>query len=540
MSNSTLIVADVDQIQGYVFGAGQLRAVRGSSALIDALGMALGELVNKAKGECLQHQGGQLVAYVDKEKCDFLINAIHKMAREIGGPALTLAVGSSELLPFVNAIKEAFSQVKKQKDHNATHEGTQAYLPSGGHVRHCELCRQFPSIYDDDADKPNFHFGDNDDHYLCESCYQRVKVKIEDIPFEKEIRERLRRRGMPVSRPCYKIEELWPSMDERRYMAMVSADGNGIGSLLEQIEDKNVYQRFSTALIELGKNAIVEALTERRFKNLLPRYPNDTFRLMPIISGGDDFTVLMPAEFAFDFALSWAMQFKKLSQQDAAVQAAMDSFFAKDPERFRLYFSGEPPQPLTLAIGIAVAKPNFPIFAFNRIARQLRSSAKKAKSINPNERVIPGIDFTVITTPNTEDLIEMRKPYSFAQGVKLTAKPYSLDDFEKLLILRNAFLKANVPQSKCKWLYTEFWQGAAQGAEALKFVMARHDTIEELKFVKARHDPSEPSISTALKNLGCKMDSHHFMPFIEDNKSNKWHQTPLLDALEIVAFNPDK
>ncbi len=544
MNSQTIVIADVDHIQEYVFGAGQLRAVRGSSALIEMLGEVMKTIVETNDGDCLRHQGGQLVAQfqdLPDSKCMEINGQLHNATKEIGGPSLTLTIGHSSNADFSSALQEAFADIRSKKQQNTVRNGWPDSLPSGGHLRHCELCKQNPAIFNQENDKPNFKFAEGDPgefKYLCESCAKRIEVRIENIPFEQSLRKALREREMSALRSCHNIENLWPDRGERNYLAMVSADGNGIGSLHDSIDDPDSYRKFSQALDDLGRDAIVHAIRQDerlyRFLTKTEFAPNreTRFRMMPIISGGDDFTVLMPAEFAFDFALAWAESFKELSRKNEHIQSAITSFFSRKLKRAKLYFQ-EPspgnPSPLTLAIGIAVAKPHFPISAFNRLSRQLRRSAKRAESIRPDAHEFSGIDFAVITTPNAEDLETLRERYGSHNRPELTARPYTLSDFRCLLALRAA-LAENIPQSKRKWLYAEFWRGKENATHALRFALQRNDP--------ASSDRKPGPVASALEELACSAKN----PFIELKgklKSSKSGQTPLPDALEIVDFSPE-
>ena len=169
MGDKYLIVADVDQIQNYVFGSNQLRAVRGASVNVERLGMIFKTLKEIKDGwDCLRWQGGQMVAiWSGDDSPQTICNEIEAESSKIGGPALTVTTDWTEYSKFRENLDRIFQkiEIRKRSQGKPAENGP---LLSGGFTRYCDLCKTYPA---QPAEIRQFshHFGENDNRYLCDS-----------------------------------------------------------------------------------------------------------------------------------------------------------------------------------------------------------------------------------------------------------------------------------------------------------------------------------------------------------------------------------
>ena len=183
----------------------------------------------------------------------------------------------------------------------------------------------------------------------------------------------------------------------------------------------------------------------------------------------------------------------------------------------------------TLSAGVAIAKDSFPISALRRFAGELRTSAKRG--LRRNEHAIKQggtIDFAVITTPTVQALDDLRETFlldetpqeleeTFKEWTSLTARPYTVEQFEQLRLLAKE-LRRLVPRSKRKFLYRELFNGRRAGKEAFWFVLFGLS----LRAVK--------DILAPLRALGCQEGYDFFW------EGDKGAITPVIDALELAEL----
>jgi hypothetical protein len=508
-----LIVADVDHIQSYIFGSSQLRAVRGGSLLVEKLGEEFKNLIEPKDsapiGKCLRWQGGQMVGRFDnpdelalKQLCAALLQT----TRKLGGPALTIKVGVVSYQPpaFGAAMQAAIAAIEHQKE-----AGDAAFpLRAGGFVRPCALCRQFPATL-----SYNFAPADaekKDIRDLCKACEQRVKYREVASHFENTLRG-----ALPSG---WDVPTRLDNFEEFRLLALLTADGNGLGQMLQSFDDEALYANFSQALGELFPKSLAQAAQSLKDepKGLLAP---ENCRLLPIIAGGDDVSVFLPAAIAPDFAHAWQVAFEELSQKDEHIQRGIAAFRAQQPvAATRLYPDPGPAWPLKLGFGLVMVKPHFPINFAQTLARELRHEAKRLLAptlTQPAPKNQSVIDFTLLTTAGAEKLGDLRARYQLTTGVTyhLTMRPYSAEAFAQLLALRQALIK--IPRHQRKFLYAEFWRGPQAAELAWQQVTRRLNTKNKEKITRP--------LNALVGQAGL---------------FNAKNRTPLVDALELAELLP--
>jgi hypothetical protein len=134
------------------------------------------------------------------------------------------------------------------------------------------------------------------------------------------------------------------------YLAVVHADGNGIGSLLHTLKPEQ-YRAFSKAL-----SAATEAAARRAVQATLLDSVDfkGKIRARPLVLGGDDLTILLPAGIALAFT-----------------RAYLDAFEQETKARQK-----ELTRPLSAAAGIAIIKRRWPFCDAHFLAEQLCKLAK--------------------------------------------------------------------------------------------------------------------------------------------------------------------
>lgn len=149
--------------------------------------------------------------------------------------------------------------------------------------------------------------------------------------------------------------------DRNDWIAIVHADGNSLGQIVQRIGgDMAQYRRFSQLLdeaTERAANAAFEKLGVRE---------GDSYPLRPVVLGGDDMTVIIRGSLAIAYAQEFIRQFEYHTGQGELGQIV----------------HGATRLPcLTACAGIAFIKSSYPFHYGYKLAEELCSAAKKdAKS----------------------------------------------------------------------------------------------------------------------------------------------------------------
>lgn len=172
------------------------------------------------------------------------------------------------------------------------------------------------------------------------------------------------------------------------WVAIVHADGNGLGRVFQQLGSLEVdadlvhvdeearlgadgpgwrYIRllhaFSRQLDDLAVRALRTAAQTTR---ALAPAAGQSGWLLPLVVGGDDLTVVVDGRVAFDFTLAYLTAFEDISRDDPLLGAIAGAAGLGTG--------------LTASAGIAWVKPHFPFDQAYRLAEELTSEAKTASS----------------------------------------------------------------------------------------------------------------------------------------------------------------
>jgi len=264
------------------------------------------------------------------------------------------------------------------------------------------------------------------------------------------------------------------------YLATIHADANGIGKLIagDVVEDKGA---FSKALKEA---------TEESARRAIRGLPRDASKVhcRPIVLGGDDFTVIVPAREALTFAREYLTAFEEETQRRSRELASK----------------------LTACAGIAITKPGWPFHDSHELAESLCSAAKASF----RESGLSGVAFHRVTTALSSDWEDIvRGPLAGAgTGRSITANPFSLEDLDLLEVL--ATVARGLPRGSLRQWVTLALVDLARAQEHWERLgeVARLSTPDLLD-----------RFGRALEDLGCDPTTG----WARDGRSS-----PIFDALE--------
>lgn len=170
-------------------------------------------------------------------------------------------------------------------------------------------------------------------------------------------------------------EQRFP-MSENRLVALIHADGNGIGQVLRVLNQAThdasddiyiaAYAQFSNGLSRITQKAAQEASEQV----LVPHAVDGVLPARPLILGGDDLTVLVRSDLAESYARVFLAAFQQYSLQEMqALAGLLEQAGLPDG-------AGRIPRQLTASAGICHAKASFPFQTTHALAESLCRRAK--------------------------------------------------------------------------------------------------------------------------------------------------------------------
>lgn len=199
--------------------------------------------------------------------------------------------------------------------------------------------------------------------------------------------------------------------DRNDWIAIVHADGNSLGQIVQRIGgDMAQYRRFSQLLdeaTERAANAAFEKLGVRE---------DDSYPLRPVVLGGDDMTVIIRGSLAIAYAQEFIRQFE----------------YHTGREELGKIVHGATGLPcLTACAGIAFIKSSYPFHYGYKLAEELCSAAKHdAKSHSAAGESIPScLMFHKVEDSYVESYADIAKRVLMpTDGVSFAFGPYYLTE----------------------------------------------------------------------------------------------------------------
>lgn len=216
-----------------------------------------------------------------------------------------------------------------------------------------------------------------------------------------------------------KAEKLFNEMD---WLAVVHADGNGMGETFKQFHehcqctaaDQNSdyisrLRRFSLALDEATEAAFTAAceVLPRKTKQGR-RAAQDYVPIVPLVLGGDDLTVLVDGQYALAFTQTFLQQFEHQTGQHPDLAPIAERSIGHP------WFGA--------AAGVAIIKPHFPFSTAYQLAESLIRSAKDVKKqLGPEGSAL---DFHILYDAAFTSLNDIRNQRLHIAQTQLYAGPY--------------------------------------------------------------------------------------------------------------------
>lgn len=445
-----LTVIDVSGIQSYIFGSNRLRDNIGASHLVGrvttnwleaalpkphnfahaAIGDATLDSDPALRAEVIYSGGGSVVLQVRAEDHDAALAAARHIAAELSrtllacAPGLEIVVAHRVFDPATEPIggsNGVYAQLFQELD--AVKRRAPASNPLGGLgvTREC-TSTGLPAVERFDY-APRSRSGQSDVQPLSAPARARVEPAIIDAS-DKRMCDLL---DIPESwRIPRDLDELGRSHGEESYIAVVHADGNGLGRRFSSMANQfttagenraclDALRALSRAVEQAGGEAFKAAVQAmlatlkgadptqddplgRLIHELRPGRGETPLPLRPLIFGGDDVTFVCDGRLGLGMAVRYLKEFERAA-------------------------AGLPGGPAHACAGVAVVKSHYPFARAYKLSAELCANAKAQAREHGDQ---PVLDWQFATTGISGSLDVLRERGYRARPGDLTMRPVTL------------------------------------------------------------------------------------------------------------------
>jgi len=328
------------------------------------------------------------------------------------------------------------------------------------------------------------------------------------------------KKDIKVGNAAFEMKHITGQSDNS-WLAIIHADGNALGKKIQVLSKKTngsdkvkeAFALFSKELELATQESAQQAFEgiigkewQKKIKDSDSRYP-----IRPVILGGDDLTVIIRADLAFDFVTKYLKAFESITKNRFK--------FMNTKYRIDVFTKG-----LTACAGIAYIKESYPFHYGVHLAESLTVEAKRfSKELDP-ENAPSSLSFYKVQASYIDDLKSMKERTHYAKksGVSFDYGPYliskSLNGFahidelnEKLEYLKTIEKSDSKGISKLRQWLSELHNDKAKA----DFMMKRMKSINKELFNKLKLDLAINNNKTIIQDL---IHLHTFKTLTNDNK----------------------
>lgn len=470
-----LAIYDISGIQRYIFSTGKLREQVGASRIVHNilyhdLPTVLGEepyrweekrLLNfEGKKHHIVYIGGgnAVVLYEDKKYMEDRTRLLQKKVIEMTENKLRLCYAGIDIGTGADKnYGKVYSDLMKEMSSSKN-------LPSP-----IQLVSGFAIGEHDSITKESL--------VLMPSAAKDSKVLEKYGPISRVQKERVFRQPdneQEQDKKAYSVDfESFRKKDRKSFVAVIHIDGDTMGQQIQAAVEKfSEVKNFEESMLEIRTlskeiDSLYKAALDSAIKDLYGSSQSEKIPFRPLITDGDDITLVMEAERAFDFVESFMenlikcrSNFQKMREYDFKVSASAGIVFVHD---------------------------KFPFYAAYEIAEQLCKSAKSVKKNDEQKKHISTMDFHIIHSGMRSNLEEYRKEnYLKKRGkdvFELQLRPYFFEDGEGSNLyksfrelrktVKNRTKSEMIARSKLKGLRNAYAEGVDAAERYHTFILSR-------------------------------------------------------------------
>jgi len=398
-----LLAAEADKIQDLIFRSSHLREVVGGSQMLTHFCQETApNLAKDYAGKKIISDGGSFLFRFDdnKKAASFGPALAEAYRRELGGTLTVIEKPVSVNGDFTTAQEETHRALRAAKEHQAHYLVT----PHFPYIAFCASCGTGLAVTHDKLRKK-----DPEGQYLCPQCKEKslYREKHGQEYFLQLFYGKLNR---PVPDDILVAEEIG-KLDPRNYVAYLLADGNNMGKVFGKCASPEQMETLSKKLADKTREGLAgptEMMLVKQ-KAVLQEKIGDRVPILPLILGGDDLFVLIPAPWALDFAYRFAQTY-----EHEIGEIVRDFSVVPKP---------------TVSVAVVICKAKYPYYLAHQRGEELLAEAKKFSKRwavdNNNDNPSSVINFDVILGSRLAGEEHREGKH------RRTLKPYWVDDSKR-------------------------------------------------------------------------------------------------------------
>jgi len=369
--------ASIQGIQSFIFQTNKLREIMGASDLVDQLSNSFfikflkeNNIVFKEENLILSAAGNIKYEFDTKEECQIFVRRFPK-AVMIQAPGIHVSQAVERLddpNQYGKALQNLEDKLRVQRNKMSYVLGDYTPFKIG------ETARRTGGL--------GFQYHKDE---VLDLGQQKKRKQAESG--ESKLSEILTgKKSYQLPRDNTDLAIEWGNFTSKNnWLAIIHADGNGLGEVILSIYDKikgpklkEVIREFSKTLDIATKSAVKEAYSQIFEKEAKTEFYEPPIR--PILIGGDDITLILKGDAAIPFVQIFLDKFEQITQK---LFAELEITLQIQSENLELS------KGLTACAGVCFVKPNFPFHYGVHLSDSLTTESKKHSKANKIEGKIP-------------------------------------------------------------------------------------------------------------------------------------------------------
>ena len=534
-----LLMGDTDAIKGYVYETSVLPEIRGASEILQDAEDRVRQLFrDKLVEEALIYcGGGGFLAVVPASQAEELKHEIERLYLN-ETRTVTITVISSDPFGYADIGRGLMP-----------YDDAQVKALSGSGVAGDLLFSHFEALLTDRTKRKNFgelvaaltgklqqakrakstapFFETLPVHRRCESCGKRAAETRDEVQDEwicaicdqkrekgRGERRRFRDEFVDWAKKKREIcvsgklpEDLDTLAGSEGRIALLYADGNNMGDLLQLMPSPASYRHFSQVLENATREALFSAIIsvfgEKQLTDSNKPLPFETIAL-----GGDDIVVIVSAQYGWALALHVLEEFGR----HVGVRKLQDELGECLGGSLRRSVA------LNLSAGLAIADVKYPVsFLFALVEGLLKEAKRLARETHTSLLCHLWLRAPVVSERAGTLLSSLYE----REGLTLTARPYTVEQAKKLTELTRTLKKLPAAQRRSL-------------AEAVE--KGVHVSLNYALYQAARQKDRGVQLREVLNELGKLLDPATDGFWFWRRTDEGW-KTALLDALELIELD---
>lgn len=472
-SKAWLLGWDANSVHSYVFGTGNAMAIRGTSDVLKSIDNLAreGRVPRLHRDQILYAGGGGGIAVVSERQRKELPDVFHQLfAKKSRVATCTVQAQPIDTTQFGQQV----SRLRRSMARQRTLIGPDPEGPIPFLAVLCEVCGWRAAAGLSMRGEGVARAGRAE----CEPCRLAIKAGQRAVAGRAEETE---------------FEQI---ASDDGLLGVIYLDGNGIGTTISNLKTPLAYARFSAAIDRLFTLSFEAVRKAYQLQDFGKEDSSGKYDFQNPIAGGDDWVLIVPGNLAVPLARDFLAALEDQSDADPVLQELCKK------------------KSIGAAAGVALGKKSMPI---RYLLDESEDLLKSAKAVIYQSReggkngIRSSLDFGLVDdgVARCDDRPSQKRPKRSTSSLRLTGKPYSLEQLKELSKRRRAWQHLASSQRHAVVRIAE--GGPRQLRNHLLYQVARLDPWKKLATTLAKDAGVISDPDRLFQTLVPKIDDHWYL-----------------------------